>query len=144
MPAKSTRKKADTTSDGPSLVREAMVDGAEDARRAMEEVGPIVSETVSNLIYGAAYGVSFGSCLAALTVSRVIPRDSTLAKGATHGFEAAREKIDSFLPPSEVKGKKSKASAQRSKRSTAAAQRARGEVTATAMRITEDTSVAHG
>lgn len=99
----------------------------------------MVSEAISNVVYGASYGISFGACLAALTIARLIPRDSAIAQGAAAGFESARDKVDSYLP---VSPETKKATKQRNN-SSAAARRARGEVTATAIRITEDTSLAH-
>jgi len=120
---------------------EALRDGAEDARRTVEAIAPMVSAGITSALYGTSFAVSFGVCFAGIFVGRLIPRASPVAIGAHDGLRAARLAVDSMVPAKSSSKKRPTRGAGRV--SKGAVQRTRGEVTATALRITEDTSIAH-
>jgi hypothetical protein len=122
-----------------NLVFEGMRDGASDARRAADNLGPVLEEGVNAVLYGAAFGVSFGVCFTGYVLGRLIPASSPLAAGARDGCVAARSAADGVVP----RRRRTPTVEAKPAVSKDAVRRARGEVTATAIRITEDTSIAH-
>jgi predicted S18 family serine protease len=75
-------------------VREAVQEGTEQATQTAEKVLPDVSELVSKTLYGACYYGAFGVTFAALTIAKLIPTDSSVARGLHDGTEAAAKQIE--------------------------------------------------
>lgn len=141
-----------------SLVREALADGMHDAQRAVTLTAPAVEAAIKATFYHSAFSISFGACFVGYAVSRLLPDRSIVNQGLRDGCEAAKVAVaevfqrfpsnadseDTALVPDKPATSK-KGAAKKTKRgpSESAIRRARGEITATAMRITEDTSIAH-
>lgn len=72
--------------------------GAEDARKTVDALIPALGKALRTSVYKGFYGLSYGATYGALTVGRLIPRDSAVARAlhdgtsaATRDFNAQRE-----------------------------------------------------
>lgn len=71
-------------------VKDATADAAEAAAKAPEEIRKLLSRTV----YGGFYYLSYGAVFSALTLARLIPKNSAVARGIRDGAAAARETFE--------------------------------------------------
>ena len=69
--------------------KNAVESGIADARAAVEESWPKITDAVGNGIYNSAYGVAFGLTFPVLLVAKAIPVNNCFAWGFIDGAKAA-------------------------------------------------------
>jgi hypothetical protein len=67
----------------------AINDGATAARKSVDEILPVLGESVSKTVYGTCYYAAYLVTFTALTLVRLIPTDSIVARGLHDGANAA-------------------------------------------------------
>ncbi|MBU1190109.1 MAG: hypothetical protein KKA36_02265 [Gammaproteobacteria bacterium] len=75
-------------------IADALRQGASDAAKSADHLLPKVGNLVSKAIYSTCYYGSYGVVFAALTVARILPKDSTVIHGLEDGADAARQAIE--------------------------------------------------
>jgi hypothetical protein len=79
------------------LVGRAARDGANDASEAAARFWANSSLMVSRALYNTAYSLSYGVVFPVAYVTRAIPADCAVARGAVDGADAAVRKVDGLL-----------------------------------------------
>jgi hypothetical protein len=75
-------------------VVEAVQEGTAQAKQTAAEVLPVVGELATKTLYNTCYYAAFGVTFAALTLARLIPKDSPVAHGLHDGTEAAVKEVE--------------------------------------------------
>lgn len=79
----------DAAESGHRSLAHAVRAGAEDARKTVDAMVPAFGKALRACVYKGFYGLSYGATYGALTVGRLIPRDSAVAKALHDGTSAA-------------------------------------------------------
>jgi hypothetical protein len=91
-------------------VRDAINEGAQQARAAAEEAIPKVRAAVSDATYWLGYGVSFAAVFSYAVVAELAPE--VLKTGARDGREAGRKAAEGFNRGVRTQGSESAASTE--------------------------------
>lgn len=68
-----------------------METGIADARAAVEETWPKITEALGKSVYNSAYGLAFGLTFPVLLVAKAIPQNNCVVWGLIDGSKAAAD-----------------------------------------------------
>ena len=75
---------------------EAAREGAADARQAVENALPVVSQFMSRFVYTTCYSLSYGVVFPSVLLARAIPKENPLVHGLLDGAHAAMGKVEDW------------------------------------------------
>jgi hypothetical protein len=77
-----------------SLVKQAALDGAADAREAATRTWAATSLFMSRFVYTTCYTLSYGVVFPAMMVAQAIPRNNPAVRGLIDGAHAAKHQVE--------------------------------------------------
>jgi hypothetical protein len=85
-----------TVADAMDTAVQAAKHGAADAKAAVEDALPAISQFMSRLVYTTCYSVSYGVVFPSLLLARAVPKDNAFVHGLVDGAQAAMDMVEDW------------------------------------------------